>query len=479
MKYILQLLACTLVLSSAIYAQNVSIDILQDVSALQSNNTSALSSSALSGCVTDYSFNPTIDYLNNIIQLSDVLISSCGNLGNPDIFITDNNDFDNGNLSIAENQFNSSNYSIWYHIYEITCEDEEAQDLLFVKFKQIENPLDCDNEDLIVQNWNFAFPINFSIPNFTYKFTQKSFGPWIDFGHFDLIPCVTNTHDRANSFMGDNRGFSLSDSKQYTGSNPSPTTVYGCNDNDNVTSRIHHSVEFTLGNFTKTCEDVYSSGTLGAKNFIGGGGDQCNWNCEVESEIVGTSTFSVNTLYLHSQGSDKCISLATDIDLRSKLSYDIVNENNKTYLRVRGFLAHKSFPSHEYVLQDLLGKRVFIHTFSAAQESSLVCELFENIYDGFYPFDYKIEVNANTGLFGEEIIFSSLKSNTFFTQPGTGVNPLTGANICNANINVSGDPIEFEYTSWTIDLWNDFYFGSDPAGDCPSVPCEGVLGKCE
>jgi hypothetical protein len=128
-------------------------------------------------------------------------------------------------------------------------------------------------------------------------------------------------------------------------------------------------------------------------------------------------------------------------------------------------LVHKNLPSHEYVLEDDNGSK---------DESHLVCKLFYNIYDGFYPLDYKIQINPVTGNFMNEIITSSLISSTTFVHNS----PFGGANDCEVSIFKSGDPVIFEYCTTSIQEWNSLNLEKDPASDCVSLPCDDILGHC-
>lgn len=457
------------------YLANLEEFIPIPVEVLQTDGINAPTQNGLisTSCFEGYSNNIVIHQGDNI-DLAALLPTLCDYYNTPDMYLTDNDDFENGNFDFVAASFATSEFSMWYHIFDGTC----SQDYVFVQIKDERLAVECPDEDLRVSDWEFEFlPTDF--PAFTYTFSQRSFGPWVDFGHFDLLPCFTNTHDRANSFAGDNRGFSFEKTKRYDGANPSSVSIYECatEDSDDITSRIHHSVQFTLGETDYDCQEIYSSGTYGADNFIGTLFDNCEWNCEVESDIYGFTTFDRNTLYVHSEGADKCISFATDIDLRSKLSFNVIAASGKKYLEVRGFLIHKNFPAHEYFLEDHFGNKVFLHTFSPENEAALTCELAINIYDGFYPFHYMIEIDPSNGAFLDEIVFSSLSSGTTFAH---GIEPSTvfGANACHINIQASNE-VAFDYEDWDINSWNNYYLSQNPAEDCDGIPCCGNLGSCD
>jgi len=438
---------------------------------------------SVSECLFDTSEPDLIKIGSNQFSLSGTLSSACQQTQGTVFLLTDNTLFDNNEYINTLNQFSISPSAVWYHVVELSCDDLGAQDFLFIKVQDSVIPGSCQSNTILVNGWDYIFP-DVGTDEFTYVFMQKTFGPWTDFRHLSIpfvpVPFATN------SFDGDNRTFSLDYTRPFDGdvTNASDVSVYDCNITGNVTSRTHQAVQFTLGQSDIDCESRYSSGTRGTGEFVGDPRIDCDRLCYLEANINGYAEFSSSNLYALAEGSDPCISISTDISTRSYLSFTTTTIDGKRYLRVRGILATKGFPTHEYVLEDRSGQRIMLKTFSPTSEEDLVEELLGNAYDVFFAIDYSIEIDPISGFFKTEIITSELSGNTTFRQNGIGIvnsfpSPIFGANICHLELDALGDEPTFTYTTSTIASWNSLQLGSDPAGDCPSIPCTGILGECE
>jgi hypothetical protein len=398
---------------------------------------------------------------------------------NQAIFVTNNDDFDNGNLAVVESEFNQQYNATWIHVLEYDCNYPGTTDYLAIFSKDISiSEMNCPVEDIQIATENGSFdyfPSDNTLNGHAFSLIQRTFGPWVDFGHFQLPLDISGVW-RENSFKGDNRTFSLDDTKQYTGGVPA-NSVYNCNKSGSVTSRTHHLVEFELGQLEVQCEDIYSSGTLGALNFniLQSGSTSCDWNCELESQIVGVSSINNNSIYLHSEGKDDCVSFARNIDIRTKLSFLKVVENGKEFLLIQGITLHKGFPAAEIILEDAMSNRLFLYTYSPNSEAELINELWLEAYDFRHPISVKVEFDFVTGGFLQDMRIGSVDP----AYSSVHVMSLLGAGIneCIAQILANQPPL-FQYTSTTVAEWNQSVLNSVPSGDCASLPCCGILGSC-
>ena len=166
------------------------------------------------------------------------------------------------------------------------------------------------------------------------------------------------------------------------------------------------------------------------------------------------------------EGSDPLVTFAPDIDCQLLTYCDVVSENGKYFLHIRGALLNKGFPSYEAFIKDKFGNAVFIHTFGPAGESKLDYELLCNTYDYIRRFEMKIQVD-NSGRFLNENLIVGVDQNSYDNIFDLGAildEPLSHPDLNSPN---------FSFSTTTITSWNNENLSKSAAGDCSSQPCQG------
>lgn len=430
---------------------------------------------SLSSCPNFYLYSDNIIQLNGeSIDMQVELLELCDEINNENVnvFLTDNDDFSNGNINTVESLFYEGCYSFWFHIYE--CPD--GSDMLFLGTTESYENCDIDiPEDISIVGWNPEILYTVT-PPWTYKIVQRVFAPWVDFGNMGSL---------ANGHPGDNRGFSLENTKGYEGENPNGDNLYNCGPFDGVTARGHQSATITLGNQTVDCENRYSSGTTGVFmfnmfNFLPWGEDwlnPCFWDCDEEAQVFGTSYFNKNLLYLRNFSNNPCFFGSPALDVRTKLWFGYTTLNDKNYLQVRGLTINKKYPAYEAYIEDSDGKKLFLYTFGPGSEEELAEELgvvplnaIVYKYDNLQIVDLMIEIDEN-GIFKNQVIVNnpiSLEYKIGLSFFGTGVK-VAKVDILNLS-QVEENKLN---SAWNLENLN-----KNPANDCLTIPCCGILGAC-
>jgi hypothetical protein len=410
---------------------------------------------SLNSCILDYA-NLSLEIEGEIVNnIGGYFQSICDNGGK--VFITSNESFCTQVPNLSE-QLSSSCPGIWVHLWDNP--NEEGNDcLLFNTIQCADLPLSEKKDNCInVEGWDIKVNDE-NLPSHTYTVTHRSFAPWILFGDLFGIPGTKN------SYRGDDRGFSLAPSITEP-----PSTETG------ATARIHQFAKITLNSNQVDNSARFASRTIGRETFIP------QTNCSMFSDVGGSESFSSNSLEMHVYGSDPCIFPtlrglpAPNIDWRVKLNFNVVSETpDKKWLVVKGIILGKAFPAYELFIEDVDGKKVFIHTYGAPYEYELGKELVNPVYDYHYPVLMKIKIDA-MGKFTDLIeINEYISPNNFPYNPqitGTGIIPMTYGCV---NVKFFSVPI-FEKSSISINQWNQSNLNKHPAKDCTEQPgrsCQG------
>lgn len=330
-----------------------------------------------------------------------------------------------------------ANYSlegnkIWIHIWENPLVDDE--DIVFIKFKT--PPQNSEKPELDELNIQADPP-----PPYAFKIVHRSFAPWNWFGHLPFSKASRN------SFMGDNRGFSLAEPVQFKTQN-------------GVTARINQQTKFVLGEGETKLENgldpLFSSLTRGYRNFrrkipirmVTNPYKQelDHWEYgpapiseaieepEGFSNILVDKNNNITTSAMFFEGSDPLVDFATDIEWYLELGIYYTQATKQ--MHISGKVVGKEFPAYEAFLEDKCGNKVFLYTFTSPCESKLFVELFPFLHDFNDDFEYKIQLDDNGCFTGQ---FWNLTNNS----------------------------------QLSIEDWNQFNLDKEPAEDCPSNPCQG------
>lgn len=398
-----------------------------------------------------YSPEEIINYFNDIIYAEQ--LESLTTAG----FFTCNDGICNSSFNFSQFQdiFESKDFSVWQHLWRNP--DPDGQDWLCTRMKapKIEAPADCfaEKEDININGWD-PFQEVSDLPEFNYSVYQRSFAPWQTFG--DLPPLFWE------ACCGDNRGFSLED-------------VYDVQDNpDGAKSRLNHVVSFSLNsdNFSNIFNT--SNITRCRQDFIG------DWESGF-SFTPHEERIEDGILYMHILGDDPVIFhhfsrepydawVVPDIDSRTKLSFNIITQNNKMFLTIKGVVVHKGFPAYELFIKDASGQGVFLYTYAPNSKRLLLPELTMPFYDREAFIDVMIEIDEE-GNFLNEINGSTLERYRFFGK-------LIYCDILNLNWDQTGD-IVHPSSATNITEWNDYFLNKNPAGDCQEsgeYPCPQQVG---
>ena len=341
--------------------------------------------------------------------------------------------------------YETSDDATWIHIWQ---NDEDGTDVVFVKRKNSEIVgLDV--------NTSISFPEVQSAgqPDFIYTVYQRTFAPWDRFGHFPLLP---HYHVAKNSFHGDNRGFSLKDSRVPLDGNE--TTV---------TARFHQYVQFDLrGN--KIDEDGFCSETRGYYNFVKKIPATDYFPEEILEEqsqiqvpnwvsnlgVINNGGAEVN---MSIEGADPLVRLLvgkifqydpTTPDIEDQLHLKCVYSSVDSNLYIFGAVLNKEFPAYEAFIEDNCGHRFFLLTQQSPCESSLASELMRPVFDYAKKFGFRLKVD-NDGCFGSTLVELGYTDNGGY----------------------------YDILKFPINVWNLMESSSAPALDCPSTPCEGAYGN--
>ena len=162
-------------------------------------------------------------------------------------FLTDSEGYQSGQVDETLTLFEASGDAVWYHI--IDCGNGSG----YVAMKVKEEHIECDLPDINIPNWNINTTQN-SMSNFQYTISERSFAPWIDFGDVYItgfipgLDCdVPGFGKSRNSYKGDNRGFSLENTKDYTGPGQSSTVLKDCGLTGTASSKYHIVQNSRLG----------------------------------------------------------------------------------------------------------------------------------------------------------------------------------------------------------------------------------------
>lgn len=396
------------------------------------------------------------------------------------ILITKNENFCDLILPSVELFQACEGFVVWYHIFDMSLIAPDSPDLLFIYHNEQICQLQNDNMGDIRTfgeecNSIFSTPPNTIVPTNDHIFsvTQRAFGPWDDFGHFQLFPGAGIISE--NSFQGDSRGFSLAEHK--IGENPDLTKV---------TSRIFHKASFNLTqDGLQGPDERLSSGTKGRRHMCipvhaeecYGMLDFCNWDdpemCEETSTVYGGASFSDNFLTMRARAKDECVWYSTDIDMRTKFKFAIEEASGNRYLIVKGIALNKKFPSSEIFIQDNYGNKVFLYAFGPEGEDEIIWEgLFFPDYDEYGIVNLRIKIDEN-GQFLDEVIYRT-SNNSIDSGFGFGATWFPNVALIDCEGLATAEP-----QSISIDDWNISHLIQYPALDCQEIPCCGNLGCCE
>lgn len=239
-----------------------------------------------------------------------------------------------------------------------------------------------------------------------YKITHRSFAPWKKFGGLLGKP-----------FKGDDRGFSL-------GAHANRSTDRKVLFDGAVTSRICQRTYLELWNYPEIKYNfAESSETIGPVNFVGP-------NDSDFQEPFSKANMFQDVLELQFEAADPLITypLAPDIDWHSKLIFsktdkeDFITKKKSTFLEISGFSEGKNFPAFEIFITDKNDTSVFICTISSPTKDQ-IWELISNTYDIKREFEIQIEIDKESGLFGN-IIWYGVKHYVQETVSDTPVAPV-------------------------------------------------------
>lgn len=236
--------------------------------------------------------------------------------------------------------------------------------------KQIELFFACS-----YNNENVELPLSFSdylkvtriiLP---LKVFQRAFAPWKKFGSiYGISP---------NSFLGDDRGFSLKDGAE--------NGAVRAKDEGKVSARLHHNVEIIFPYEGIISFKNFASETEGKPLFIP------KMNATAREKPYSEQNFKNNNLIMRMLGQDPLVVPAPNIDSKLDLNFKIV----KDQLNITGMVYYKSFPAYEAFIEDNNGKRIFLHTFGPLHEELLAWELMDLQEIGMLPFNWADDLTGD------------------------------------------------------------------------------------
>lgn len=205
--------------------------------------------------------------------------------------------------------------------------------------------------------------------------------------------------------------------------------------------------------------------------------DPCDFMnaCFSVSNITSVKSFLRNKLYLRSYGSDECIVAAPNVDLRTKLAFNIAQDEEGFYLKLTGVFLHKGFPAYELFIEDAAGKKIFLFTDGPEKEEDIALDLAPPLYDGIGFIDVRVPLDEN-GNFQEvfevtDIVVgeSNLSTNQVllnsFGSPPLSFLPVVALRDGLLTVN----QLTFSYERLSIQAWNQSHLTKEPSGDYRNV----------